>query len=201
MSFRYDAPASGALLQGEILGDVWEHRARYPAIESPPGLSIPFESEQHPLVVVMSSVCDLERDFEQLFPTSDPWDSYDPAGESRVAAAGVKTYYCFLCDVYDEARIRSQSTVKGSDNWRRIKGNQDERYHRFEPTTIGENGTRELPDLYLDFRRGFALPSQALYAGIRAGGIERVAVIPPVFIHDLMHRFYSYHSRVGVPGE
>jgi hypothetical protein len=29
--------------------------------------------------------------------------------------------------------------------------------------------------------------------------VQRVAIMPPIYMHDLMHRFYGFLSRVGLP--
>ena len=85
------------------------------------------------------------------------------------------------------------------DIWKRIRQNQDERYHRFEAAPVGEPPVNQLPDLYLDFRKTMALPTGTLYEGLGSGKVMRLAVVPPVFVHDLMHRFYAYLSRIGLP--
>jgi hypothetical protein len=84
--------------------------------------------------------------------------------------------------------------------FRRIKQNQDERYHHFPEAPIGErDGGAGFPNLYLDFKKTLALPTLQLYEGIRDGGVTRRAVVPPIFLHDLVHRFFGYLSRVALP--
>ncbi|GAG14521.1 unnamed protein product, partial [marine sediment metagenome] len=57
----------------------------------------------------------------------------------------------------------------------------------------------ELSDLYLDFQKAIALPCSGLYEALRQNGIKRVAVVPAIYVHDLMQRFYGFWSRVGLP--
>ena len=52
---------------------------------------------------------------------------------------------------------------------------------------------------YLDFKKVTALPTNALYEGVLSGKTERVALIPEYYIHDLIHRFYGFLSRVALP--
>ena len=56
-----------------------------------------------------------------------------------------------------------------------------------------------LPDLFLDFKKALALPTALLYQVAQEGTVERVAIVPPIYLHDLIHRFYNFLSRVAVP--
>jgi hypothetical protein len=79
-----------------------------------------------------------------------------------------------------------------------MKQSQDERYHRLEFEAITINGEQRT-DLLLDFRKVFMIHTQDLYDALVPGGIQRLGVIPPVFLHDMMHRSFAYMSRVGLP--
>jgi len=193
--FTYDIPPnSGSLRQGEILGDVWEHRPLYPPVEIP---REPLEvtSVYHPLMVVMTADCDLYGDFDARFPDQHAQEQYQSAVEDENHPKHLP--HTLLCDAYKEEQIRLR--IGGSDLWRRIKQNQDERYHHFGPATIGNPPVDKLPDLYLDFKKVLALPTRSLYEGIRTQGVKRLATVPPIYIHNLMHRFYGFQSRVGLP--
>lgn len=106
--------------------------------------------------------------------------------------------HVFLCDLWEESQLRSGPPNIGSDLWRRIRGNQNERYHRLAQAPIGESGLN-LPELYIDFKKTLGLPTDNLYAGLANLQIERVAVLPPIHLHDFIHRFYAFQSRVAVP--
>jgi hypothetical protein len=87
--------------------------------------------------------------------------------------------------------------------WRRIVQNQDERYHALpSPEIPGAAGSEAQgagrEELIMDFKKCLAMPMEAVYDGIARRTARRVALIGPVYIHDLMHRFYSFLSRVGV---
>ena len=45
------------------------------------------------------------------------------------------------------------------------------------------------------------MPTDRLYDGILAGNVERVALLPDYYIHHLIHRFYSFLSRVALPDD
>jgi hypothetical protein len=50
----------------------------------------------------------------------------------------------------------------------------------------------------MDFRKVLAVPTGFLYEGIRGGGVQRLAVVPAFHIHDIVHRYHGYHSRVAL---
>ena len=100
--------------------------------------------------------------------------------------------------MYKESQIRSRSEVN-SDLWRRIERNQDERYHHFTEAPIENSSDDGLPDLYIDFKKALAIPTKSLYEGLRVEGVKRIALIPEVYIHHLMHRYYGFLSRVALP--
>lgn len=196
MPLRYDVPpSSGALSQGEILAGIWEHRPLEPPVQLPEDAPIAVESVHHPLVIVVSSACDLEQDFKVRLPTR-PGEGHGMSEDELGRHPAIIPHVLF-CDVYQEPDIRGR--IAGSDIWRRIRGNQDERYHHLQSAPVGDPAREQLPDVYLDFRKTLALPTRRVYEGIQRDAITRVAVVPPLYIHDLIHRFYAFHSRVGLP--
>jgi hypothetical protein len=186
---------SGALRQGEILSDIWIHRPLHPPIEKTEGSPIDIRSYHHPLMVVMSPDCDLDHDFPVRFPDLQAQEQYQSVTEDESLPAIIPQV--LLGDLYKEDEIRSR--IQGADIWRRIKQNQDERYHCFESASIGNPSRGELPALYLDFKKSLSLPTPSLYDGLRVNGVQRIALIPPIYIHHLIHRFYGFLSRVGLP--
>lgn len=197
MSLTYQPPPpSGTLRQGEILGPVWDHRALVPPVELPKGQRVAIASSSHPLRVVLSPDCDLLWDFESRFELLDP----DRDGDERAfeqhpdAVAQV-----LLCDLFSHAQMRGRFKGK-RELWRRVDQNQDERYHRLDAAPVAESGLN-LQRLYLDFKKVTSVPTAALYEGILLDDVKRIALIPDVWIHDLIHRFFGFLSRVAVPDE
>lgn len=195
MPLLYDLPHPGPLRQGEILGDIWEHVPRYPPVESKEGQSFPIDSIRHELVVVMSPDCDLEWDFKARFPDQQLQEQLTSTEDVTVHPSSIS--HVFLAKAYVKDKIRP--LIKGSDIWRRINGNQDERYHHLKEAPIGDPQVDTLPDLYIDFKKALAMPTKSLYEGIRVSGIKRIAVVPDKYVHDLMHRYYGFLSRVALP--
>lgn len=105
--------------------------------------------------------------------------------------------HLLLCDLYEEGQLRGAQEIK-SDIWRRIRENQNERYHHLQAASV-EGSALNLPDLYIDGKKVYGLPTANLYAGISSLQIARVAVVPPIHLHDFIHRFFAFQSRVAVP--
>jgi hypothetical protein len=146
-------------------------------------------------MVILSPDCDLEQDFNSRF--HDERDNVNPDPVAREIEEPHRLPYVLLCDVYERDQIRPRFTGM-KDVWRRLEKNQDERYHHFaEAPLSGTDPPVMLPGFYLDFKI-LTLATQRLYEAIGAG-VKREAVVPPIYLHDLVHRFYSFHSRVGIP--
>lgn len=193
---KYANPGNGPLLQGEILTEIHEHRPMYPSGPPPPGgLSTNIYSIRHQWMVVMSPLCDLEQDFKRVrFPhgqIEEPsvyTDSDDPNTVSHV----------LLCDAYPVDVVR-QRFLGQRTLWEQVESNEHKRYHCLREAKIGDSEVDQLPRLFLDFKKGLALPSVSLYEAIRLNQVKRVAVVPPIYVHDLTQRVYTFLSRVGLP--
>ncbi len=185
MVFAYLPPdAAGRLRQGELLGNYFEHQSLGVPTHLSEGEGVDFEPVLHPLLLVMTADCDLLWDYEARDNASDR------AGGEEIGL-GAYVPHVLLVEAFRHAEIRNRDEIN-SDLWRRIKQNQDERYHHM--------GARMwLDDLFIDFKKCVGLPTRSIYRGIRAGTITRMAVVPDVFLHDVMHRFYGFLSRVAVP--
>ena len=185
MPVKYtESSSSSEFRQGEIVTDLIEHRPIYRADqdESQP---IPVEKIINRHVIIMTPDCDLLSDFKQR------------SGENPEHPNILQ--HTLLCELFDMEEIRGQ--VQGSDLWKRIRQNQDERYHRLPGGPVGDSPLAELPDLYLNFKRIFSVPTDSLYQAATSGNVRRIALVPIPFLQDLIHRFYAFHSRVAVPEE
>jgi hypothetical protein len=185
---RYESPSAGAIRQGEILSDVAEHRDECPSSAPSENHDHSIQPIAHPLMIVLSQVCDLLRDWEKREGQSAPPSELSPAVLSHV----------LLCDLYDKDALRSAHDDLNRGRFERIEKNQVERFHYLAEAPIGDAGPA-LPGLYLDFKKVYGLPTSNLYAGIAGSGIGRVAVVPPIYLQQLVHRFFAFQSRVGVP--
>lgn len=198
MAFRYEpCPAAGSLRQGELIGPLWEHRSLLPPTELDEGHEVPTASVRHELAVVMTPDCDLLWDFAARFKSEDAQTALDPE-DPAIETAAVAVPHVLLCEAYAEEDARGR--VAESRLWKLLQQNRDERYHHYAESEVGDTGER-IADVYIDFKKILAVPTTQLYAGVRSGEVARRARVPPVYRHDLIHRFYGYLSRVAVPAD
>ena len=144
----------------------------------------------------MTADCDLEHNYDARFALDRPNDRNTLLKRDYAALSLVP--YVQLCGLYTESEIRDRTP--GGDVRRRIRANQDERYHKLAAASYSVApwfGT--LPDLYIDCKKVLALPTEQLCSALDSGNIRRIALVPHTYIHDIIHRFYGFLSRVGVP--
>lgn len=214
MPLRYDPPQFGALRQGEILGEVYEHIPRLPAIKPQEGQEPLIESVHHKILIVMSPDCDLDFDFKARFLEQNGKDQpislrdflESPKTLFHILLAKIvrdinptlpsTILRVFLARIFDKAHIKLR--FLNTQLWKQVEKNQNERYHYLPEAPVGNPPITTLPGLYIDFKKSLSIPTQHIYEGLRDGGIQRIALIPDKFIHDLIHRFYGFLSRVAV---
>jgi hypothetical protein len=190
--FQYlGPPTDGRLVQGEILGAVWEFVPVQAPVAVPEETDIRVRSVYHERMIVLTQDCDLINDFKLRSPDEESLEDLNEVEGNIRSVPSV-----LLCDLTEDLGER----LKGSGtSWKRVEGNQDERYHKLPEAQIGADWAGGyLPALYLDFRKTVSLPTPFLYEALRVAGIARVAITPPIYLHDLIHRFHGYHSRVAV---
>lgn len=192
--FAYQRSGSrDRLWQGEILSGVQEPQPEHPDGRISPDVpGIGFELVDHQRVVILTPDCDLLTDYSARTDPSPKDAAHQRQRQSRL----LQHIQC--CDVYEESAIR-QARSLSSDLWRRVKRNQDERYHHIPAGEVaGEEGVQH-PGFFLDFKRMFSIPTEFLYRSIEVGGVRRQGIIPSIWVHSLIHRYFAFHSRVGVP--
>ena len=141
----------------------------------------------------MTNACDLLWDYEVRQNTPD---------EEKQLEDWERKYHrisphVLVCEAYEESEIKGlhQLTARRLE---RIRKNQEERLHCL-PVPSSSNTGDSLPPLYLDFKKAFSLATQSVYDGMETNEIQRVAVLAGEHRYDLMHRFYSFLGRIGVP--
>jgi hypothetical protein len=196
--FAYDkSPVDGPLRQGELLGPLWEHRPLVPPIEVEDGTNVQVFSVHHRLMVVMTPDCDLIWDFQARFETEEARAALEPESDALdTAVAGLP--HVLLCDSYPRADIKERLDSK---LFKLASSNRDERYHYFAEAEIGEGSGERWEEVYLDFKKPLALPTRQLYEGIKSKAVRRIAWIPLVYRHDLIHRFFGFQSRIATPAD
>ncbi|MEQ1883458.1 MAG: hypothetical protein ABL967_00225 [Bryobacteraceae bacterium] len=144
------------------------------------------EERVHPLGIVVTQDCDLVWDFQAR-------QSGDPKQQNK------QLPNVLLCELWEAERLRGKQAI-ASDIWKRIRQNQDERYHYLQDCSVTNdllgNG---FPTLAIDFKRVFSIPTEELYFRIQSGQTRRRSVLTIPFLQDLSNRFAYYHLRVALP--
>lgn len=179
------SPTEGAFHQGEILSDVIQVRVRVASMGQFLD-ALELEEEEHPFAVVLTQECDLD------------WDHKARLSEMDANQRLLKQLpNVLLCELFPETTIRPR--IKGSDIWKRITSNQDERYHRIPSVPANADCVAQgLPMLIADFKRVFTIPTDELYHRLSLGLRRRVTLRIP-FVQDLSNRYASYCLRVALP--
>jgi hypothetical protein len=171
---------NAALWCCEILSDVAQRRQSLQSLrEADPEL----ETIVHPYCIVVSQDCDLEQDFQIR----------QAGGTPTPALPNV-----LLCEVSSATDLKG-AVPAGRDIWKRIIQNKDERYQFLQAVDPAQDAAEQgLPDLGIDFRRYFTVPSDELHEQLTLGARRRCRLISPYKEH-FMSRFTHFMARVGLP--
>lgn len=165
------------LRQCEIISDVVQYVYR-PAEGAADAI-------RHPLVIVMSQDCDLLWDYEsQSQPDKHP------------NLNGILLY-----ELHPAAEYRGR--VPGSDVWRRVLQNKDDRYHFLEAVPPAKDLLGQgFPEMVIDFKRYFTAPPDEIYrqcALTDASGARRRCRLEMPYREHLQSRAAFYLQRVMLP--
>jgi hypothetical protein len=173
----------GAFHQGEVLSNVVQ-LCLLPNSQQPDDLE--FQELVHPFAVILTQECDLDWDFKARTVEAD---------ESKRDLKVVPNI--LLCEAFPEASIRPK--IKGSELWRRITNNQDQRYHQIPLTPSASDSAREgLPALTLDFKHIFTIRTDELTLRLNLE-LRRRTILQVPWVQDLGNRFAYYCGRVALP--
>lgn len=142
----------------------------------------PVERLDHPYAIIISQDCDLEWDYRAR---------HGQVPDDKLLA------HVLFCDLFLPNEIRSGGRLN-SELFRRVKQNQDERYHHFDAAPIHETG-QALPELYADFKATFSLPVEFVYSLTSGGKATRRGFLPAPYLQDFIQRLYSFLGRVAIP--
>jgi len=179
-----DRPAP--LRQGEILSDLVQLFADPSAIApAAPNTEIRALVRTHPFAIVMSQDCDLDLDYKS---------------RTGVVKGDKKVPSVLFCEAETIEKFRA-SVPPGSELWRWISGNQHYRFHCLGSATREQdlqNGG--VPELGIDFKRYFTVPTAEVYARLEQNLRRRCHLMSP-YVEDLSNRFAGYLSRVALPDD
>jgi hypothetical protein len=133
-------------------------------------------------VVVLSQSCDLMQDFNGRKDNKPQLEDV------------------LLCQAPTAEELRA--TCGGSDIWKRIRQNKDERYHFLEAVLKECDACNEdIPEVVIDFKRYFSMPTAEIYKRLEVGPTCRRTVICTPFLEHLASRFAYFLGRIALPRE
>jgi hypothetical protein len=184
------SPGSGAFRQGEILSNVVQVHISLDSVH-PEAEEIAVQEKIHPQAIILSQDCDLDWDFKAR-----------ERGEEGNRLQLKLVPNVLLCEMMAEDTLRGQmrgAGVGGSDLWKRMVQNRDERYHWFPELPADADASSEgLPALVVDFKRVFTVPTDELYSRLRHG-LRRRSLLQGLYLQHLSTRFGYYCLRVALP--
>lgn len=179
-SVVYAASTEGALWCCEILSGVMQHRKSFGSLHT---AEPELETILHPQCIVLSQDCDLEQDFR-----------------SRQNGRAPSLPSVLLCEVSSADDLKG-NVPAGKDIWKRIIQNKDERYQFLRAVSASQDAANDgLPELGIDFRRYFSVPTDELYEQFNLGARRRCRLVSPYKEH-FMNRYAHFVARVGLPSD
>lgn len=180
----YHAAASGSgtsLRQGEIVSNVIRMQldSKFLGTET-----LRVDEVKHDYAIVLTQDCDLEQDFKARQGINKP-DKLIPN--------------IFFCHVATAQQLRGTGGIT-TDIWKRISQNKDERYHFLQKADAALDAlSQELPELGIDFKHYFTIPTDEIYKRIEIGEAKRRCVLVSPYLEHLSSRFAYFISRVALP--
>lgn len=182
----YELSSEGALRQGEILSNVTEIRPHFIGLADVSQIQA-ITPVQHAFAIVLSQDCDLD------------WDHKARTSEERETNKPREIPSILLAQAVTAEELRGQAGIN-SKLWSYIRTNKNERYQFLShvPEACDSDG-QGLPELGLDFKRFFSLPTEFLYFQIEINSVRRRTKLRSPYVEHLSHRFASYLSRIALP--
>jgi len=179
-AFYTRSAAGDRLWQGEILENLPQVRLALVSVGGEGDVEI--ETDPHPLVIVLSQDCDLERDFKE--------------GVGSVLA---NVLFCNVFPVDEfRATVRETENIR-SNEWKPLKQNKNERFQFLHQVKPAEDLKGDgLSELAIDFRQYFTVRTEEVYRRIGQGTIKRCRLSTP-YVEHLADRFSYYLARVALP--
>jgi len=170
------------LRQGEILSNLTQVRIDLDSL----GFEERLDHTLHPYAIVVSQDCDLDWDYK---------------ARQNEAKAHKKIPNILFCEVAAATELHKRVDID-SKIWDRIKINKDERYHFFQQVTPAQDFLGEgLPELGVDFKRYFTIPSDEVYLRMARNEAARRCYLMSPYREHFSARFYYFQSRIALPEE
>ena len=172
-----------AIRQGEIISNLIQVSVNLEALTNG---ELKGDQITHPYAIVLTQDCDCIQDFR-----------------ARRASGTRNDVPCILfgeLHAADWMRDKGNSMKIDSDIWKSVKQNKNERYQFLQlvPPELDREGTG-LPELIVDFRRFFALPTDEVYLRISLGEAKRRCRLVSPYLEHFGSRFSFFCQRVALP--
>lgn len=179
----YRCSGRGALRQGEIVTDLVQTLVDITSMRT--GQELVVQEKTHPFAIIMTQDCDLTWDHEAR----------------RQGVQDRLLPNVLFCEISTAQSIRHADGMN-SGLWNRIPRNKDERYHFLQAVPPAADALKcGLPELTLDFKRYFTIPTDEVYLRTRLKEIRRRCRLISPYLEHLASRFAYYQSRVGLPSD
>lgn len=185
---KYLPSPNGALRQGEILSNLKQFKLNLESLRSGKPLAEPII---HPFAIVVTQDCDCEQDFKKRQANDLVSDKIIPS--------------ILFCEVVVAEQLRNRdkdNKVKeiNSTVWGQVKINKNERYHFLESVPAELDVLSEgLPELTLDFKRYFTIPTEEIYYRIDCEEAKRRCRLVSPYLEHLTSRFNNFQARIALP--
>ena len=186
----YTPSVAGRLEQGEIVADIKLVRADPGSL----GGDIQLIEVEYAYAVILSQACDLDRDWEYRSAVAAGVSDPKEAEQLRLSK---ELGNVLLCPARPAAEVKP--TLGGSDIWKRVQNNKDERYQVIEAVPQEDDAASTgIAPLCFDFRQYVTVPTEELYERLNHG-IKRRSRLTTPYMEHLTYRFGHYLARVGLP--
>lgn len=178
------SPSAAALRQCEILSDLYLYTLAPESFApgSNPPLVLPIH---HPFVIILSQDCDLELDYMARTQSS-------PVGEDKLLPS------VLFCEMTTAESLAGRNNMN-STIWQKIRQNKDERYQFLEKVPAEQDAIHKgLPELGIDFKRYFTVPTAEVYARLQSQTKRRSIMYSP-YLEHVSTRFCYFQMRIALP--
>jgi hypothetical protein len=105
----------------------------------------------------------------------------------------------FFCHVATAEQLRGTTGIT-SDIWKRINQNKDERYHFLQKIEVPLEALHQgLPELGIDLKHYFTIPTEEIYKRIEIGEVKRRCILVSPYLEHLSSLFAHFLSRTALP--
>lgn len=174
------ASNSHFLRQGEIITDLqvalvnWETKDHEPKVDT----------MIQPYSVLLTQDCDLEQ---------------DSLTRDRNESSDRRLPFLLFCEVFTaEDLFGKMRNIKRL--WEKVAQNREERFHFFQKIDAALDDLGEgLPELGIDFKRYFTLPTDEAYRQVNVTQAKRRCKLVSPYLEHFCRRFANYLSRIALP--